>query len=321
MVDKLDLRVPRRTGFTSSFDRLYPQIRSMEKSPLRGSKYYDVAGDLREFGYDVRLNLFCRMQKSADHKIEVLDVGTKNRAQILREVSSIFDTDPAALEVMRVDLTVDVEEVPLSWFREAVRVSHKRWRAGITGERFFGEMGNRNIQTLYYGKRPNLFRIYDKMAEYRAAYQRLARTLKNQQPPPFQDLYGRRLDGPALTRVERQLGGRVPPKLSTLQKVMEGGRDFKPFETFKFASRIVEPLTDSSLPFETRCTANFLREMAAREGMQAIAAFFTQQTNGNSAWAWKKYGPFLAALDTCQGITGGELQGLFEVSMAKQFAS
>ena len=150
------------------------------------------------------------MQKSADHKIEVLDVGTKKRTEILREISSIFDTDPTALSVMRVDLTADVEEVPLSWFREAVRVSHKRWRAGITGERFFGEMGNRNIQTLYYGRRPNLFRIYDKMAEHRAAYQSLTRSLKNQQPPPFEDLYGRRSDGPALTRVERQIGGWVP---------------------------------------------------------------------------------------------------------------
>ena len=172
MIDKLDLRIPRYAPFTSEFGRLYSELRAIEKSPFRPSKYYDYVGDLREYGYDVRLNLYCRMQKSGDHKIELFDVGTKSKSEIIEEVSRIFDLDPYELGVMRVDFAVDVNGVPLSWFRESVRVSYKRWRAGITDHRFFGEMGNGNIQTLYFGKRPNLIRIYDKMAEYRSAYRK-----------------------------------------------------------------------------------------------------------------------------------------------------
>jgi len=320
VIDKLDLRVPKRTGFTAAFDRLYPQLRTMEKGPFRASKYYEFAGNLREFNHDVRLNLFCRMQKSADHKIELLDVGTKTLTEIIGEVSSIFDVDARSLRIMRVDLAVDVEGVPLSWFREALRVSHKRWRAAVTGDRFYGEMGNRNIQTLYYGKRPNLFRVYDKMAEYRAAYQRLKRGRKGQEPPSFEALYGRGENESVVTRVERQIGGRIPERISTLHDLIEHGRDFEPFQAFHFATGVAEPLCDT-LPFETRCTAEHLRNMAAREGMQAVASYIKQWANGNDAWAWKKYGSYLRALETSCGISSGHLQGLFETSMTEQLAA
>ncbi len=319
VIDKLDLRVPRCTGFASAFDRLYPQLRSMERGPFRGAKYYELVGDLREYGHDVRLNLFCRMQKAANHKIEVFDVGTKTLTQILAEVSGIFDVDVRGLQIMRLDLAVDVEGIPLSWFREALHVSYKRWRAGLTGDPFFGEMGDRNIQTLYFGKRPNLFRIYDKMAEYRAAYHRLKRTLKGQEPPSFLELYGRTEDESVLTRVERQLGGRIPERISTLHDFIEHGRDFEPFDAFQFSARVAEPLKDT-LPFETRCTANFLRDLAAREGKQAVASYVKQWANGNGAWAWKKYGSYLESVETSRGLTKGDLQSLFESSLVRQLA-
>lgn len=55
--------------------------------------------------------------------------------------------------------------------------------------------------------------------------------------------------------------------------------------------------------------------------MQAIGSYFSRHTNGNSAWAWNKYRPYLTALDTSQGITKAELRGLFEASMLRQFAA
>lgn len=306
--------------FTSEFGRLYRELRAKEKGPFHSSEYYEYAGDLREYSHDVRLNLYCRKQKTGNHKVEVLDVGTKSRSQILREVSAIFDVDPYTLGVMRVDLAVDVRAVPLSWFREAVRVSHKRWRAGMADSQSFNEMGNRDIQTLYYGKRPNLFRIYDKMAEYRSAYRALQRSFKGKPIPSFESIYGVPDDESILTRVERQIGGRVLAQLATLKDVIEGAANFNPFAAFKIASQVAVPLSDSTLPFETLCTANYLRDMASREGMQAIGPFFNQKTNGNSAWAWKKYGPYLACLSESNGLTSSELQGLFEKSIARQFA-
>ena len=170
MIDKLDIRISKKVGFTSKFDRLYSQLRAMDKGPFRASELYEYAGNLKEYGHDLRLNMYCRMNKSGDHKIELYDVGTKTKSEILREISEIFDFDPLDAGVMRIDLAVDIHGVPLKWFRESVRVMHKRFRSSITNGQFFNEVGKGEIQTAYFGKRPNLFRLYDKMAEYRHAY-------------------------------------------------------------------------------------------------------------------------------------------------------
>ena len=99
----------------------------MDKGPFRASELYEYAGNLKEYGHDLRLNMYCRMNKSGDHKIELYDVGTKTKSEILREISEIFDFDPLDAGVMRIDLAVDIHGVPLKWFRESVRVMHKRF--------------------------------------------------------------------------------------------------------------------------------------------------------------------------------------------------
>ena len=75
---------------------------------------------------------------------------------------------------MRLDLAVDVEGIGVSWFAEHTRVRYKRWLAKL-GVIDAVAMGNREIQTLYYGKRPNVIRIYNKLEEYRVQYQRILR--------------------------------------------------------------------------------------------------------------------------------------------------
>ncbi len=122
------------------------------------------------------------------------------------------------------------------------------------------------------------------------------------------------------SRARCSRSGYLPPALTTLGDVIHRASDFKPFAAFKIARQVAEPLNDSTLPFETLCTANYLRDMASRDGMQAIAPFFTQKTNGNSAWAWKKYGPYLACLSESNGLTSAELQGQFEKSIGRQLA-
>ena len=101
---------------------------------------------------------------------------------------------------------MNVPNLPLRWFRETLRVDHKRYRAAVTGQPFYSEMGNGDIQTLYFGKRPNLIRIYDKQAEYRHQYRLLVRTLgKSIEPPLFESVYGFSNPDSILTRVERQI--------------------------------------------------------------------------------------------------------------------
>ena len=149
----------RHAEFTPSFGKLYWELRALKKGPFHPAKGYECASDLRECGFNANLNLCCRADKVGNHKLELIDVAKMNRDQILQEIGGIFDVDRYSLAVMRVDFAVDVPNLPVQWFRESVRVEHKRHRAAVAGERYYSEMGTGNIQTMYFGKRPNCIRI------------------------------------------------------------------------------------------------------------------------------------------------------------------
>src|SRR6266446_1471864 len=133
------------------------------------------------------------------------------------DVEQVFQVDAEKLSIMRLDLAVDVPGISVSWFAEHTRVRHKRWLARL-GVIDTSEMGNREIQTLYYGKRPNVIRIYNKVEEYRAQYQRILRRVPpGVTPPTFADLFRVFEFGHILTRVERQMGGgRIPAAVATV---------------------------------------------------------------------------------------------------------
>jgi hypothetical protein len=318
VIDKLDLRVPRHAPFTPAFQRKYGELRALEKGPFRPAKFYEYAGDLRQYGHNLRLNLFCRMEKAGNHKIELIDVGTMSRSQIVREVGDVFEVSPSMLGVMRVDFAVDVPELPVQWFRETVRVEHKRFRSAVTGERFYSEMGTGGIQTLYFGKRPNLIRIYDKQAEYRHQYRNMVRAGFES---PFESAFPGVAEDSILTRIERQIGGRVPVEFESLGKLFKSGFECKPFSKLKIIDHPATPDIGSGLTFETLCTLRYLRRMAQEDGMHAVKEFVSKRSNGNARWVWKKYGPLLSSHASQHGITGAELQTRFEDSMRRQLSS
>jgi hypothetical protein len=63
------------------------------------------------------------------------------------------------LKITRVDLNAEIEEVPVQYFRDAVRYPQKRKAGDI------GEWRKRAIETLYIGRSPSRIRIYDKIQE------------------------------------------------------------------------------------------------------------------------------------------------------------
>jgi hypothetical protein len=318
MVDKLDLRIPRHTPFSPAFNRLYPELQALEKGPFCTSKYYEYVGDLRPYGHNVRLNLYCQNGKTGNHKLELIDVGDLGRDGIIREIIQVFDVDPSALEVMRVDFAVDVPRLPVQWFRETVQVQHMRFRSAVTGERFYCEMGKGELQTLYFGKRPNLIRIYDKKAEYRKQFKKMVRDLGPEFDSTFEAMFPNAAKHSILTRVERQLGGRIPVEVSTLGQIFESGYEYQPFAKLKIIDH-AEPLErDENVSFETYCTGRFLRDLAECDGMQAVKEFIAKQSKGNTSWAWKKYSSFLPSATAKTGITGKTLQAHFSESMRRQ---
>ena len=322
MVDKLDLRVPRRAPFTPAFQRVYRELRALDRGPFHPSKYYEYAGDLREYGFNIRLNLYCRMDKTGNHKLELIDVGTMSRTQIVPEIQQVFEIDARTLQVMRVDFAVDVPKLALHWFRETVRVQHKRFRSALTDQRFYGEMGKAEIETLYFGKRPNVIRIYDKMAEYQVQYRNLLRKLgKDAELPSFESVSGVQNADAILTRVERQIGGRIPEPVQTLECVMNPGLEFTPFSNLKIIDHAPTPNLEASLSFETRCTGLYLRTLAQTDGMQAVSAFISKHSKGNGAWVRNKYGHFLAADSNKGTLNEAELQRRFQDSLARQMSA
>jgi hypothetical protein len=142
-----------------------------------------------------------------------------------------------------VDVAADIEGVPVPWFREHALVNRKQFSSRIEKshelEVEFVGMGAAEAQTLYAGKRPNLIRIYNKLAEWRLSFKKLERDCKRfnagmsrlemsqeqmhfgaRVPPTFEEFC--RADGyeykegKPLTRIERQIGGgRIPIELTT----------------------------------------------------------------------------------------------------------
>jgi hypothetical protein len=82
----------------------------------------------------------------------------------------------------------------------------------------------RNVQTLYFGKRPNCIRIYDKLAELRSRALEL-------RPDESVLLNPIERPGRVLTRVERQCGGgRIPAEVATVGTLLKNARSLDPFE-------------------------------------------------------------------------------------------
>ena len=181
-VDKLDIRIPKGTMFSKELGR---ELRHSSGDLIRCTKYYGRVEDLRRYGLSSILYFDCRW--SGNHKLEIVGTGMMTLPEIASEINNVFDVDPRSAEIMRIDLAVDVQGYPVEWFQRRARVSHKRYTSEYG--RFVSE--HAQVQTLYFGKRPNIFRIYDKTEEQRVDYRRLIRKAKTEEPTPtFQARYG-----------------------------------------------------------------------------------------------------------------------------------
>jgi len=225
MIDKLDLRVPSGARFSPEFGRTYSEVRRGDRDTFRQARLYESTGDLRPYGYPAIIHLYSRFGQG-NHKLEMIDTGGRSYAGICSEIERIFEVDPKALGIMRLDLAADVQGVPVHAFVGNVRAKFKR-SAEELGR--YSLIGKRGVETFYLGRRPNLFRFYDKMAELHHQYS----ALKRQSEGPlktFAELFGYAETGPVLTRVERQIGGsRVPPKIATVGQLVHLP-DFDPFD-------------------------------------------------------------------------------------------
>jgi hypothetical protein len=315
VIDKLCLRVPHNTPFTSEFQKLYAELRG-SGAAFRPSKHYDLVGDLRPFGYQAVLHLYCRRDKAGALKIELVECGRMSFDRMHREICAIFKVDPGRLPVMRLDLAADVQGVPVNWFRARVCVRYKRSTAGFIVSDM-REIGKGSAQTLYYGQRPNTFRIYDKVAEQKKRYSLLVRQASGEPMPSFEEFSGFPETGFILTRVEREMGGANLSGcmvFSHLRKAVH----YRPFDALQIIAGGIDVPNPDDYTFETYGTGMFLRNLMETEGMQAAIRHCRRFSKGNTSRILEKYRDFLPADTERITLDSAYLNQLYQQSVWNQ---
>jgi hypothetical protein len=170
-----------------------------------------------------------------NHKLELLDIGKKSYSEIIHLIESVTDADPMKLGIMRIDLTADVPNVTVPWFREHLRFKSKQ-KGTEYGKLAYQVIGRGEVETILAGSRPNVFRVYNKTQEQMVQFRRmLRRANKDADPLDFEREFGVK-ETDVQTRVERQCGGsRIPLQLAKLRD-LHRTPDFNPFVPLEIVS-------------------------------------------------------------------------------------
>jgi len=315
MIDKLEVRIPAKTEYSADFQRIYSEVRRSKNDPFSPSRHYLAVGDLRPYGYDAILHAHC-VHGDGSHKLELIDTGQATLSEMLHEIERVFDVDGRRLEISRIDLAADIAGVPVAWFLEHLRARWKRFTADL-GKIEYARMGKLGVETFYLGKRPNCYRIYDKLGEFRYQYRRL----KVEPKPAFEVLYGvPETGGAVLTRVERQIGGsRVPAAIKTVRK-LDCLIDFDPFENLQIlagragTSKVED--YDVSTYLEGRGLQVVIQELG---GVHRARAWLNKRSGGNAARTFRRLFDFLPA--SGDGLTIDRIRDAYRDSVGRQLAA
>jgi hypothetical protein len=316
VIDKADLRIPAHAQFSREFGPLYSYC-ARDPAIFRPSPHYMNTCDLRPLGFPCILHLYCTHTKAGDHKLELIDTGEMSFPQIQREILRVFDIDPGQLRLMRLDLAADVPDVAVAWFRRNARVKWKQWQSAI-GTIQYSEMGRRKVETLYFGKRPNCVRIYDKISEWRHQYDQTARRSSDAaELPSFEERFGHS-PGSVLTRVERQIGGgRLPKEIDRVGKLWDL-EDFDPFDRIELTVRETPEPNIEDYDVMQYLTGIGLRSKVDEIGMQETRSWLNSRSQRNASRVLKQYAEFLPRDG---GIDSPQLRERFRDSVRRQLAA
>jgi hypothetical protein len=327
VIDKLELRVPARLHgqpvyLAPEVGQISRETRGTPQDPFRHSRHYTSVADLRPFGISAILHSSC-LHGEGNHKVELVDTGRMTYTAMLAEVERVFDINPRRLELMRIDLAADIEGVAVPWFHEHMRVKWKRWGCEY-GRVEVSRMGHTELQTLYFGRRPNCLRVYNKVAEWQKDYAARRRAAERDGTPlqPFEETYGWPAQGRVLTRVERQMaGGRVPAEIGTLGAAPQALPSFQPFEAVDLlasAGEATPPPPEGGEGIEHWLAGMQLRDLVNEWGIQRTRAFLNRHGHRNGGRILDKFGAFLPAGD---GINAARLQEIYQSSVERQLAA
>jgi hypothetical protein len=325
VIDKLDLRLPRFTQFRQEPREFMLESRHFDSSSrtLKSGRYEWVS-DLRPVGIDARLQYSLKRDENDPHegesKLEILDAGTKPFSELAAVIERTIDGPIDDLELMRLDLCADIYEVPVVWFLERTRVMFKRVAYEV-GQLKYSRIGKAGIQTIAAGKRPNMVRIYDKIAEYNEQLRRLNRKRRfDAEKATLKSEFGVS-DQATMTRVERQFAGRrIPLNIGSFGK-LANLPSFNPFTNIEiFNGNAARVPTRNECGFDEWMKGTFLRERQEEMGRQQFCRWLNVESSGNGARYRRKFAAFLES-DSDDRLTSDTLFAAYRESVMKQLAA
>lgn len=307
-IDFLEVKAP--GPFT---DNVYDALWSAKKTGGQKQQGYELMVDLEPYGILAMLhygNIFTQQ-----HKLQVKAVGEKGLSEIVDIIGCVFHGDLAEVTVMRLDAKVDVD-YPVQYFKEHARVPYKR-NTGEWGCLKHKESNLKRVETLEIGKRPNLWRFYDKLAERHHDYKVYCNRMKKQgkEPETFENKYGHPKSGFVLTRVERQFGGgRVPELVGTIEKLIANAEQFKPFEGIEFLKAVKKAAISESVSLRQRIVGEFLHEKNQAWGRQILESWVRKHGGSNATRFLKAFNGYMSV----SPLEPPDLNGLFHKEFMKQ---
>jgi len=310
-VDKLDLRI-------SSDVKLSPQFAFIMNQDLGklswGTRLYERHAKLSRLGWELNLNL--NNKRDGHHKLEMLGVGKMKLSRILERVRKVFDVDPYSLEIMRVDLKADTGDFSVTWFHENARVKQKRYCEEYG--HFHAE--HKNFESLYLGKRPSVFRIYDRLRYMQIDYKRLKRrSTYGSEMPTFEEFSGYSKDVATLTRVERQYGSdHIPASISTLGKLRSNAAALTPFEPLQFLPGVISDESLNTLHGEQFLKGHAVLRLLEQHGYQEARKLLEQKTSRN---ALRLLDQIKNGMETTLANTPPDLDTIYREAVIRQLTS
>jgi hypothetical protein len=238
MIDRLELIVPQLTPQNPKFWK-----NRVPKRAKGGSPYVWTIDAHRELALRVHGGHRTPISPAQQHfKIDFTKTRLLTADDLICRVQELFSISASratALRVAKIDFAADLVGTPVEWFKTYCRVRSKRHTKTYETQEIENEKG---VETVIFGKRPDIYRIYNRRAEKRA---------RSGEDLVVMSIF-RNTTGPwrILTRVERQCTSRaIPRTLATLGALLENAAKFDPFDRLVCAANTAcAPSTEDWTP-------------------------------------------------------------------------
>jgi hypothetical protein len=300
MIDKLELRVPESVPRRTANWREYPVRRAKRGSP------YAQTLDADRLALRIHYDFGVPVAKEKRHwKLDFTPTRLFTAEDLLSRLTWLFKMtreQALSVQIARIDFAADVNGVTVEWFRRHSRV--KRKRKSQSYEVCKAESSKGSVTSVVFGKRTDLYRIYDRVAEKQARGADV--------------LYAGMLSGdpvPTITRVERQCSGRsIPKDLLTLGGLFEHAAETDPFPNLVCRKTDAEYVSTEEWRPQQWLMSVGLATVVKQLGEATVRARLNRK--GNAKRVFSKYSGLLR--DGSPGVTKDRLREIYRITTIKQ---